>query len=947
MRQQKPPRAYSRLSLFTAVLLAGYGLHNSRGSNITVDAQLLLPVGGFEAPLPTNSQPYQQNGRGLRIQDDSFFPYEETVFSPEDSGDQTDSGLILEEQGRLALEMPQGQESLLSEPQLIGASSLPVDSIWRLWYRAPSKVIEKDGLLIGNSRNQVLVGGHINVERLVLSEESCWSGGPGSTKKNSDSHGLGGEGNEYEYRGGNVAEDKAQERQQALRDFKDALEEKHKIYPSSPVVKTLHGDEHGFGRPQAFGEILIEELHVFGKVEHYWRELNLETGVAKVSFTVDDIEYTREHFCSYPDSICIMRMQASQPKSINVRVSLNSHHNKNLEYSNVHNRLGFRAQLASNDMTVEAQVSVKADGGTGVTMANNRHVVALGFDSVTLYYSFGTNWTASNFPTFEGKDPHDRLVSTVDKATTMFYGDQIQKHIEDHRSLFGRFNLNLGQLENPRSTSELLDASHRNRAGEEENYLDALMVQYGRYLLIASSRPGSLPLSGNSVWSAIDDSKEDLPSGGYKMNVNLQMNYWVAESTGLGETVLPLIDYIENLLIPRGQDTAKLHHGARGWMVHTYSNIWAHTGPTAQEKSFYFPAASAWLCQHAWDRYLYGQESSFLKDHAYKLMKSASQFWLDTLDSTDSNGTVLASPSYSPEHGPFTKGSALDQQLITQLFNNTLEAIAIVGERDKVFVQNLTTTLANLSPGLKIGSLRGQLQEWDLDLDEPNENHYHMAPFWAVYPGSQLFSPKESTNLTQEALVEAARTALLSRGTGVTEGNLGWAKSWRAAVWARLGDGGKATEALDLFKKNNAKNANLLDFEEGLSGQLGIAAAVVEMVVQNLNVKSIGILTAVEKGLPGRWLKKGGIQGFKTREGHSVSTTWEDGKVRNVEILAAVKAAVVTIKIGTLKGEEDTPSEKVHVAIKGSNKAPVYSRVDDSIVLTMSKGQTYVIQIDP
>ncbi|KAF8969745.1 hypothetical protein BGZ46_010640 [Entomortierella lignicola] len=952
------------LNLFVAVLLlTSHDSNSLSGNNIAVDAQLLLPdphLIPLEYQPPQEQghgqQPHQQkqNHEGFKLQQDSSFSLEENVFDNDDSKDTNNLKAILEEQGRIALETP--SQFSLSEPQLIGTTSTPANSTWRLWYRTPAKSLEHDGFLIGNGRNQVLIGGHINVERLALSEESCWSGGPGSNQKPDDDDDDGDDGeNQFQYRGGNVAEEKAQEQQQALKDFKVALDEKRKIYPLSPIVKPLHGDERGFGRPEPFGEILVEELRAFGRVQHYIRELDLESGVVKVSFTVDDVEYTREHFCSYPDSICVMRIAASQPKSISVKVSLNSHHLQNIEYLNFHNRLGFRSQLTSNNMTIEAQVSVKAEGGTGVTMSNKRQVVALGFNTVTLYYSIGTDWSASNFPIFQGKDPHDRLVGAVDKAATMFYGDQFQKHVQDHQSLYRGFQLNLGKIENPRATNELLDASRKGRAGDEENYLDALLVHYSRYLLIASSRPGALPLSGQTAWSAAPDSNEDVPSNGFKLNINLQMNYWLAESTALGETVFPLIDYIENLLLPRGQDTAMLHYGARGWTVNAYSNIWAHTGPTSQEKSFYFPAANAWLCQHAWDRYLYGQDSGFLKDHAYKLMKGASQFWLDTLAQSGGGGgddeILLTSPSYSPEHGPFTKGSALDQQLITQLFNNTLEATVIVGEKDKVFIQNLTTTLAKLSPGLKIGSLRGQLQEWDMDLDEPGEQHYHMAPFWAVYPGSQIFSdtPKESTNATREELLEAARTALLNRGTGVVGGNLGWAKSWRTAVWARLGNERKAMASLELFKKHNLKNYNLLDFEEGLSGQLGISAAIVEMLVQSRSLGSVEILIGGdddEGGLPGRWLNKGAIQGFRTREGHSVSISWEDAKVRNVEILAAVKAAVIKIRIRSLKGEEETPSEKVHVTIKGSNKVPVFSRIGDIVLLTMSKGQTYVIQID-
>ncbi|KAI1307040.1 hypothetical protein EDD11_004585 [Mortierella claussenii] len=892
----------------------------------------------------------------------------------------------------------------MSEPSLSSPSSAALydngsisNSTWKLWYRSPAKNIQKEGLLIGNGRTQVLIGGGINVERLVLSEESCWSGGPGAFKKStpSSSSSLAQDSDPpQEYRGGNVAEgEEAQQRQEALKDFRKMLEEKQVIHVPSSIVKTLQGDERGFGRPEAFGQVILEELRPFSKVERYHRELDLETGIVKVSFLAGDIRYMREHFCSFPDAICVMRLEASSPKSINIKVSLQSAHDTNLEYTNIHNRLGFRAQLASNNMTIDAQVMVKPEGVTGVSMSNSRQVVALGFDSITLYYSMGTSYAANAYPSFKGKDPHDRLVSAVDKATTMYYPDQIQMHLQDYQGLFNGFGLDLGYGEGATqakalSTDELVEKSQRRLAADvEEAYLEGLMVQYARYLLIAQSRPGSLPISGKSAWLSEEqeeEAQEDSPQDGYKMNIDLQMNYWLAEATGLGETVTPLMDYIENLLVPRGQDTASLHYGARGWTTHTYSNIWAHTGPTAQTASFYFPAANAWLSQHAWDRYLYTQDYYFLRDHAYKLMKGATQFWLDSLVYYEKNvnqtgsglevGRYLTSPSYSPEHGFFTFGSALDQQLIWHLFNATLEATTLVGERDKVFIQNLTQTFEELSTGLKVGSW-GQLQEWELDLDEPNENHRHLAPFWSVYPGHEIFLPRGENSstgegdseVTREELLKAARLTLQRRGMGLTEGNLAWPKSWRAAAWARLQNSKKAVEAMTLFKKHHMSSKNLLDFEQGLTGQLGMAAAMIEMMIQSPSPGFVDILPLspgvaaatladdgdddddnddAAKGLPDRWLKKGAVWGYRTREGHNVTASWEDAKVRMVQVLPVVKAAVLKVRIGTMRGEAETPNEKVHVSILGSTKVPVYTREEDAVVLTMSKGQTYQIQID-
>ncbi|KAG0046184.1 hypothetical protein BGZ83_008620 [Gryganskiella cystojenkinii] len=855
------------------------------------------------------------------------------------------------------------------KPRLVGRSDPPVNGTLRLWYRTPAESLAQAGIMIGNGRTQALIGGSINVERLVLSEESNWSGGPGEARNNNQ----GDEKATDEYRGGNVAPEESVDKQKALQDIKDALREKRSIGPLDPIAKTLKGDERHFGEQEGFGEIIVEELHPFEKVEQYRRELNLETGVLRVQFTSGGILYTREHFCSYPDSVCVMRIQASEPKSVNIKVSLRTDH-PGMEFTNVHNRLGIRGQRQSNNITLEAMVAVKTEGTTGVSMANNRQVVVMSFDSATLYYTLGTGWNANGYPAFEDQDPHERLVSALDKAIVAWYNDQYLKHLKDYQDLFLTFQLNFGDpIDNKLPTDELINASRRGKAGEEETYLEVLLLQYSRYLLIASSRPGSLPLSGKTVWNADVDMTGDAPRSGYRMDIELQMNYWLAESTGLGETVTPLIDYMEHLLAPRGRETALLHYGARGWTSHAFSNIWAHTGPTAQQNAFFFPASAAWLCQHAWDRYLYGQDYYFLRDHAYKLMKDATQFWLDTLVKSNDSGALVSSPSYSPEHGPYTEGSALDQQLIWQLFNNTLEAIAVVGEKDKIFVQNLTMAFKDLSSGLKIGSW-GQLQEWDLDLDDPNERHWHLAPFWAVYPGHQVFGYDSTTadNTTKAIneleLVRAAKEHLRRRGTGQQpKVNYGWAKTWRAALWARLGEGRAAHETLNLFRRANLvsrEHLNLVNFKE-LTGQLGYGAAMVEMLIQNRVPGEIDVLpcttyplsslSSAENGLPETWLVKGGLQGYRTRDGQVVAVAWEEGTVRTIEILANLKAVQnMRIRIRTLGGSEDegdvgqqTPTDKIHVTTKGSGKPVVFQRVRDAVILpSMSKGQTYVIQID-
>lgn len=449
------------------------------------------------------------------------------------------------------------------------------------------------------------------------------------------------------------------------------------------------------------------------------------------------------------------------------------------------------------------------------------------------------------------------------------------------------------------------------------------------------------------------------------MNVELQMQYWMAETTDLGETATPLIDYMEQLLQPRGQDTALLFYKARGWTTHPFSNIWAHTGPlsdTSAKDTFYFPAAAAWLCQHLWDRYLYSQDDKFLKDRAYKLMKGASLFWMDTLVKDRGNGSLLSSPSQSPGHGPFTEGSALDQQLVFQLWNRTLEAAtSVVNEKDKAFVQELTGKLANLSRGLKVGSW-GQLQEWNLDLDEPGERVAHLGPLYAVYPGDQIYLQEQQQQQgpgmqadgeeepTMQELMEAARVSLRSRGAGSLsdDGNgyeQGWSRTWRAATWARLNDGHQAYQALSTFKRENLVSPNLVPLSlSDFSGHVGFGAAVIEMIVQSPRPGDVNVLTCFE-GVPERWAKQGRVVGYRTRDGHVVGVEWKDRRVRSVEVYAALRKGLVNLRVATLMSE-GKGVEAITVVMKGSKKPVPFVKDGDVLRFTVNKGSTYLVSVE-
>ncbi|KAF9573949.1 hypothetical protein BGW38_008363, partial [Lunasporangiospora selenospora] len=349
-------------------------------------------------------------------------------------------------------------------------------------------------------------------------------------------------------------------------------------------------------------------------------------------------------------------------------------------------------------------------------------------------------------------------------------------------------------------------------------------------------------------------------------------------------------------------------------------------------------------------------DASFLKNHAYKLMKGASEFWIDSLvQSRDNETFLISSPSHSPEHGPFTEGAAVDQQLVWQLFNTTLEAASIAGERDKKFLQELTDAYGRLSSGLKIG-VWGQLQEWLLDLDDPNENHHHLAPFYAIYPGRQAFSIESGGD--QESILNAARVALQRRGDGSTGDDgatiKGWPKTWRAALWARLEHGEEAVEALEAFKRKNINHSNLLTNEE-LSGQFGYGAAILELLVQDRRSNEIRVWTTPQTGLPKWWVSAGNLGGYRTRDGHAVAVQWKNSRVETVEVMTSNsgnvgKSGPLVVVVGTLGGGEGeegaTPTEKIKVQIKDSGKAVLFERRGNELSWVVSKSLTYLVLVE-
>lgn len=476
----------------------------------------------------------------------------------------------------------------------------------------------------------------------------------------------------------------------------------------------------------------------------------------------------------------------------------------------------------------------------------------------------------------------------MDSAARTSYEKVRDTHVRDHRALFDRVALDIGQQLPDLPTDQLL-ARYTGGASPADRALEALFFQYGRYLLIASSRAGSLPANLQGVWN---NSTTPPWSADYHSNINLQMNYWPAEVTNLAETTAPYDRYIEAMRAP-GRQTAKEMFGTAGWVVHNETNPYGFTGVHDWSTAFWFPEAAAWLTQQMYEHYRFGGSTDYLRSTAYPAMKEAAEFWLANLRTDPRDGLLVVTPSYSPEHGDFTVGAAMSQQIVHDLLTNTLEAARTLGDAP-AFRGRLENALDRLDPGLRVGSW-GQLQEWKADRDDPADDHRHVSHLFALHPGRQIEPGGQ--------WAEAAKVSLRARGDGGT----GWSKAWKINFWARLRDGDHAHRMLAEQLKGSTL-PNLWDTHPPfqIDGNFGATSGIAEMLLQSQH-DTVDILPA----LPSSW-PDGSVRGLRARGGFTVDVEWAAGQARRVVITASRNREV------TVRSTLFTSGEKVFKARAGS-----------------------------
>lgn len=680
--------------------------------------------------------------------------------------------------------------------------------------------------------------------------------------------------------------------------------------------KTLwSGSPDKRGSYRNFGNIHMDFLTP-DTCSDYRRELSLDEAVGRVSYVIGTTLYEREYFASHADSVVVMRLSTPGSRG-RLNLALRMVDGEGQQAVTGGNMFLVSGQL--DLLHYEAQAVVKAEGGT-VRTEDGRLIVS-GADAVTVVLAAATDFdlSSSTYTCGDERGLHARVSARVERASALAYKKLRARHVEDYSRLFGRVDLELTDDVPLMTTDELL------RNHKYNNYLDILCFQYGRYLMISSSRGGAVPSNLQGLWNNVNNPPWECD---YHSNINIQMNYWPAEVTNLAECHMPFINYVSTEAMKQDGSWQRVARkdGCRGWAVHTQNNLFGYTDWLINRP------ANAWYCTHLWQHYAYGLDRVYLRSVAWPVMKETCLYWFDRLKMQD--GRLIAPDEWSPEHGPWEDGPAYAQQLIHELFANTLEAAGALGYDDS-FVAELREKYALLDNGMHIGS-RGQLREWLKTDDTPDDHHRHLSHLMALYPCSGI------STLTDRRLADAARVSLNWRGDGAT----GWSRAWKVACWARLNDGERAYNLLK--KAQNITDVTVVSMEDNaggmygnlfcahpsfqIDGNFGTTAAIAEMLLQN-TVRGIWLLPA----LPSEW-GKGRFCGLRAHGGFTIDAEWADGNI--------VKACVKSEAGGVCRLY--LPSYVVEdVRDNRGRKVKYKTKADGTTVFPTVAGRVYRVVVRP
>lgn len=759
-----------------------------------------------------------------------------------------------------------------SKPESAGDTARNPDANW-----------ESQSLPIGNGSIGANIMGSIEAERITFNEKTLWRGGPNTSK-----------GTEAYWNVNKQSAHVLDEIRQAFSegDQKKAAMLTRKNFNSEVPYESNREKPFRFGNFTTMGEFYVETGLSAVNMSGYKRILSLDSALAVVQFKKDDVAYERSYFISYPANVMAIRFKADRPGKQNLTFSYAPNPvSTGSMTTDGNNGLTYAAHLDNNGMQYVVRIHATTKGGT-LSNANGK-ITVKDADEVVFLVTADTDYKINFDPDFKdpktyvGVNSAETTRQWMDNAVSMGYDVLFKQHYDDYAALFNRVKLQL----NPDQQSANLPTAKRlqnYRKGQPDFYLEELYYQFGRYLLIASSRPGNMPANLQGIWHNNVDGPWRVD---YHNNINIQMNYWPACPTNLNECTLPLVDFIRTLVKP-GQKTAQAYFGTRGWTASISANIFGFTAPLeSEDMSWNFnPMAGPWLATHIWEYYDYTRDKKFLKETGYDLIKSSAQFATDFLWRKP-DGTYTAAPSTSPEHGPIDEGTTFVHAVIREILLNAIEASKVLGVDSKERKQ-WQEVLAHLAP-YKVGRY-GQLMEWSKDIDDPKDEHRHVNHLFGLHPGHTL-SP-----ITTPDLAKAARVVLEHRGDGAT----GWSMGWKLNQWARLQDGNHAYKLFGNLLKNGTLD-NLWDTHPPfqIDGNFGGTAGITEMLLQS-HMGFIQLLPA----LPDAW-KDGSIRGICAKGNFEVDMSWKNGQLAEATVFSkagepcTIRYGDKTLSFKTSKGK--------------------------------------------